>query len=410
MKKKWMLASSILLLVLGACSNEQVAPVADFSQQWSELTEAAQGTTVNLYMWGGSDSINSYFDEWVTPRLEEQYDISLNRVPVNDTQEILTQLLDEKTAGKESGSIDIMWINGENFRNAKDNDLLNQPFADKLPNVAELVDQQAPQIAEDFGIPVDNLQAPWGTAQFVMTYNSEDVINVPTSFEQLAQWVQDNPGQFTYPALPDFTGGAFVRHALEEIVGTDQFTSDEPLERDEFDTIMEPVWEYLNAIEPYLWRAGDTYPESLARLDQLYTNGEVAYTMAYDPIKAAAEVQNGRFPDSTRTFIFDGGTLSNTHYLAIPFNAENPLGAAVVINELLSVEAQAAKLDPANWGDLPVLDFSKLSDEQQQVFTAIDLGEASLSIEELESKRIAEIPSIYVEWIEEGWLENVAQN
>ena len=405
-----MLTISALVLALGACSQEQVATEADFSQDWNELATEAEGTTVNLYMWGGSDSINSYFDEWVTPRLKEQYDISLNRVPVNDTQEILTQLLDEKTAGKEAGSIDIMWINGENFRNAKDNDLLNQPFADKLPNVAELVDQQAPQIAEDFGIPVDNLQAPWGTAQFVMTYNSDDVTDVPTSLEQLAQWVEENPGQFTYPALPDFTGGAFVRHALEEIVGTEQFTLDDPLERDEFDTIMQPVWEYLNAIEPNLWRAGDTYPESLARLDQLYTNGEVAYTMAYDPIKATAEVQNGRFPESTRTFIFDGGTLSNTHYLAIPFNAENPEGAAVVINELLSIEAQAAKLDPANWGDLPVIDFSKLSDEQQQVFTDIDLGQASLSIEELESKRLAEIPSIYVEWIEEGWLENVAQN
>ena len=129
-----MLTISALVLALGACSQEQVATEADFSQDWNELATEAEGTTVNLYMWGGSESINSYFDEWVTPRLEEQYDISLNRVPVNDTQEILTQLLDEKTAGNESGSIDIMWINGENFKNAKDNELLNQPFADKLTN------------------------------------------------------------------------------------------------------------------------------------------------------------------------------------------------------------------------------------------------------------------------------------
>jgi len=410
MKRRILASTSLVILVLAGCADQETREQVDFSQDWSEIQAQAEDTTVNLYMWGGSESINSYFDEWVTPRVEEQYAITVNRVPVNDTQEILTQLLDEKTAGKTTGSIDVMWINGENFKNAKENELLGQAFADKLPNVQAFVDQQAPQIAQDFGIPVDNLQAPWGTAQFVMTYNEADVEAYPMTIEELGQWVQQNPGQFTYPALPDFTGSAFVRQVLEEVVGSEAFMSEEPLDQGAVDELMQPVWDYLNDLEPHLWRQGETYPESLARLDQLYANGEVVMTMAYDPIKAAAEVQNARFPETTRTFVFDRGTLSNTHYLAIPFNAPNVEGAAVVINELLSLEAQAAKLDPANWGDLPVIDFSRLSEQQQNLFTAIDLGDSSLSIEELESKRLAEIPSIYVEWIEEGWVENVAQN
>lgn len=406
--KKLFMFGILGTLFMGGCTEQTVQQEVDFNQKWSTFEEQAKGTEVNLYMWGGSDSINQYFDEWVIPRVEETYDITLNRVPVTDTKEILTQVLDEKTAGKNEGSIDIMWINGENFKTAKDNDLLGKPFSDKLPNVQNLIDLEVPQIASDFGIPVENLQAPWGTAQFVMTYD-EARSDYPTSLAELEEYVQQNPGKFTYPALPDFTGSAFVRHVLYQEVGSEAFFEEPLMEREEVEELLEPVWSYLNDLEPYLWRQGETYPESLARLDQLFANGEVDFTMAYDPIKAAAEVQNGRFPESTRNFIWEEGTLSNTHYLAIPYNSPNPQGALVVINELLSAEAQAAKMDPANWGDLPVVELAKLSEEEQELFTAIDLGEATVPISEMEQNRLPEIPSIYLEWIEESWLEHVAQ-
>lgn len=409
MKKTIWTTMGLSMVLLSACSEEESSNQMDLEQDWTTIEEQAAGDTVNVYMWGGSDSINRYFDEWVTPLLQQDYDIELNRVPVSDTQEILTQLLDEKAAGKNEGSMDVLWINGENFKNAKENELLWQSFADVLPNVEAYVNQQAPQIAYDFGIPVDGLQAPWGTAQFVMVYDEERVNEIPTSVQSLAEWVEQNPGKFTYPAPPEFTGSAFVRQAMHEIVGSEPFLS-EDLTREEVDDMLQPLWTYLNGIEPYLWRNGETYPESLARLDQLYTAGEVSLTMAYDPIKASAEIQNGRFPETTKTFVFDGGTLSNTHYLAIPFNTTNPEAALVAINALLSPEAQAAKLDPANWGDLPAIDLTTLDESQTALFTSLDLGSAALSLEELEANRIPEIPAKYVEWIEEGWQTNVAEN
>ncbi len=50
-----------------------------------------------------------------------------------------------------------------------------------------------------------------------------------------------------------------------------------------------------------------------------------------------------------------------------------------------------------------------MSPEQQEKLELIDRGEASLSSEELQSKSIPEIPAVYVDWIEEGWMENVAK-
>ena len=49
------------------------------------------------------------------------------------------------------------------------------------------------------------------------------------------------------------------------------------------------------------------------------------------------------------------GALTNSHFLAIPFNASARAGAKVVANFLLSPTAQARKAVPAFWGDPSVL-------------------------------------------------------
>jgi putative spermidine/putrescine transport system substrate-binding protein len=167
--------------------------------------------------------------------------------------------------------------------------------------------------------------------------------------------------------------------------------------------------DFLNEIKPNLWRKGETYPESLAKLDQLYANGEVWMTMGYDPARATNEIKKGTFPPSTRTFVLDQGTLSNTHYLSIPFNSPNPAGAMVAINYLLSPEAQIAKYDPTYWGEDMSLNPNKLSSEDLQKLKKIDRGVATLPAEELARHRVPEIPAAKVERIEKGWKEHVAK-
>ena len=414
MKSYSILAPMALALTLAACSSETGNGGASESEDlltsdWQEVVDAADGQEVNMYMWGGSENINRYLDEWVAPRLKEDYDVDLNRVPMNDSQDIINQLLDEKTAGKTSGSMDIIWINGENFKAAKDNELLWGDFTGQLPNFLEYVDQDAPEIAKDFGEPVEGLEAPWGKAQFVFVHDQDKSENPPRSMDELAEWVQENPGQFTYPALPDFTGSAFVRHVLYETTGGFEQYQRPASEIDDLEERLEPMWQYLNRIEPYLWREGETYPESLAKQNQLFASGEIGMTMSYDPALAASEVLNGRFPESTRTFVLDGGTLSNTHFLSIPFNSSDKAGALVAINEMMSPAAQTAKLSPENWGDLTALDLDKLSPEQQQAMNEVDMGTATLSLEELANHRLPELSADWIEIIEKGWMENVAQ-
>lgn len=396
MKKKVLygiLSILILSLFLSACSHK----------------ENKELKTVTIYMWGGSDSINEYMDKWVAPKLKDEQNIILKRVPINTPKDVINKLIAEKQSSKSQGSADIIWMNGENFKLAKESKVLSESFTDKLSNFKKYIDSNSNDIKYDFGEETKGMEAPFGKVQFVYIYNSEKVKNPPKSFEELKEWVKKNPGKFTYPAATDFTGSAFIRQGFYETCGGYEKYL-EPIDAKELVEDSKPLWQYLNEIKPYLWEHGKTYPESLSKLDQLYSSGEVWMTMGYDEARASSEIKKGTFPSSTKTMVFNSGTLANTHFLTIPFNSPNKAGAETVINFLLSPEAQIAKFDTKNWGDGLAIDFSKLSEAEKNKVKAIDRGAATLPEAELESHRVPEIKASYVDFLEKGWRENVSKN
>ena len=404
---------AILTLSVGliGCSTEKTTEDKSTQKEamtFEQIAEDSKGKTVNIHMWGGDKLVNNYIDNFVSPKAKEQLDITVNRVPVNDPRDSINKLLTEKQAGKDKGSVDILWMNGENFKISKDNKLLHEPFADQLPNYNQFVNKNATDIKYDFGEDTEGLEVPWGKSQFVMVYDSDKIQNPPKDMKQLKSWISEHPGRFTYPAPPDFTGSAFVRHAF--YYQTESY--DKYLEGGKIDSLREdtePVWAYLNDIKKDLWRNGETYPESSIKLDQLYSSGEVDMTMSYNPIHALNKIKDGQFKDTTKTFIFEQGTISNTHYLTIPFNSQNDGAAMTLINYMISPEAQIAKYDPKYWGDGIALDLEKLDKLDKENIDKIDLGDSVLPLETIADKRIPEILAQYVEKIEEYWTENVAK-
>lgn len=375
---------------------------------WEEIVAEARGQELYFYMWGGDDSINNFVQGWVAPQLEERYSISLEMVPVSDASVFVNKVLGEKQAGRmENGSVDAMWINGENFRTMREAELLFGPFAAKLPN-SEYVDRDSPTIANDFGYPVEGYESPWGSAQFVMVYDSAEVPEPPRTIEELLTWIRNNPGRFTYPSPPDFTGSAFVRHLFyyaaggySELLG--------PFDQEKYDEVAPELWSLLNEIEPYLWREGETYPENHSAVQRLYANGAVHFAMDYNPAGAANRVAEGRYPESTRTYVFDGGTIGNTHYIGISFNSPHKAAGMVLANFLLSPAAQYRKMRPEVWGDLTVLDVSRLPADWQERFGNLPQPESVLPIQTLAEHRIPELQAPWLQAIEEGWQANVLQ-
>ncbi|MGV2622603.1 UNVERIFIED_CONTAM: ABC transporter substrate-binding protein [Halobacillus marinus] len=396
------------LVFLSACSQEPNS--TDWSDQsWQAIESASENTTVRLHMWGGDESINQYIDEWAAPRMKEQFGVTLERVPM-DTPEILQKLQTEKQAGKQDGSIDLIWLNGENFKNAKENKLLSGTITDGLPNFQKYYDTDSPAFQKDFGTEVDGMEAPWGKVQFVFFYDSAKIENPPETFEELQTWIHENPGKFTYPRAEDFSGNAFLRHILYAKADKPSDIYDQPLDEETIQPTADQTWDYLKDIEEDLWRSGEHYPNDLTELDRLYSEGEVWMTMGYNEARAESLIEDGVFPETTKSFVMKPGSIGNTHFLSVPFNSPNKPGALTTINFLLSPEAQLAKLQPDSWGDNTPISLDLLPEEQKQQFEAVDRGDSVLPVEKLEESFLPESAASYVEWMTEEWFNEIVQD
>jgi putative spermidine/putrescine transport system substrate-binding protein len=379
-------------------------PVDDLATiPFAEIAERARGTEVRFYMWGGSDTVNGWVDGFVAEEMERRYGVEVVRVPM-DAAVFVNKLITEKQAGRDRGTIDLLWINGENFRNAREADVLYGPFLELLPSFAAYVD---PTTAEsDAGFPVDGYEAPWGKAQFNFVVDTARAPDYPTSFAELREWVRANPGRFTYPQPPDFTGSAFIRQAFLALTGGyEQYTGG--FNEDLFAARAPLLWEYLNDIQPYLWQEGRSYPRDLAALDTLFERGEIDIAMSFTQTNAATRIANGRYPASVTSFLMTDGALANTHFVAIPFNAPNTAGSLVLANFLLSPDAQYSKNRLENWGDFTVLAMDRLPPEERRRFEALDLGAATVPLSEFDRYSVPEIPGAYWEALERGWETEV---
>ena len=397
-----LLLSLIMVLPLIGCGqkNEEIDLT---NASWEEIVEAAKGTTVTFYGWGGDENRNNWLNTTVAEYLKQEYDITLEVVGMN-IDDILAKLSGEKQAGAKTGSIDMIWINGENFYSAKENGLLWGPFTQKLPNMETYINLEDPETLNDFCMPIEGYEAPYAKAQLVMYADTAVTPELPASADELMAFCQKYPGKVTYPALPDFTGSAFVRNIIYEICGWEQFQTMEA----DYDTVkadVEPAMEYLRQLNPYLWNEGKTFPDSSTTVDAMFADGELVMNMSYSPFTVATGIAQGIYTETTQTFVFENGTIGNTNYMAIAYNSPNKAGAMVAINAILSGEIQLTQY--AQLRELPVVDTAKLSSEELTAFYAVNLGKGILSQAELLSHRLPEMPAKLVPIIEQIWLNEV---
>lgn len=391
-----------LMLLLVSCTPESDTTVETGATDWESTLEEARGTTVSFYGWGGDERRNSWLSGEVADHLKDHYDITLEPVGMA-IEDILSKLSGEKAAGSEQGSIDIIWINGENFYSAKDNGLLYGPFTGELPNMDNYIDQEDPETTHDFGEPIEGYEAPYAKAQLVF-YHDTETSQPFRSAEELLERAKENPGRYTYPALPDFTGSAFVRNIIYDLVGWEQF-QDMEADVETVKKAIEPALVYLRELNPYLRLEGTSFPDSSTTLDQLFSDGEVLMSMSYSPFGVSQGIEEGIYTPTTQTFLLDKGTIGNTNYMAITYNAPHKAGAKAVINAMISAELQLSQHERLR--ELPVVDPSKLSSDESAAFNEVALGEGVLSADTLLDKRLPEMPARLVPIIEEIWLQEV---
>ena len=383
------------------------------ADEFDTLADRARGQTVYFNAWGGSPTVNGYI-AWAGDQVKARYGITLVHVKLTDTADAVARILAEKTAGKTAGgSVDLVWVNGENFASLKRQNLLrDDEWAFSLPSFSFTDPAALPGLISDFATPTDGLESPWGRAQLVFGYDTAYVPRPPRSATALADWLKQdgNQGRFTFPLPPDFTGTSFLKQVLLE-VSPDRsvFDAPAPSYKAETDAALAPLWAWLDDVLPYLWREGRHYPANYTDMVRMLGDGEVAIAMAFNPAKFSNDISSGTLPDTVRTYIHEGGTLANVHFVAIPFNANASEGARVVADFLLSPAAQLRKANPDIWGDPTVLSMAKLSAADAAAFAALPRGIATLSDAEL-SASLAEPHPSWVAVLERGWAARYAAN
>lgn len=366
---------------------------------WATLETQARGQKIFFNAWGGSERTNAYL-QWAALEANQRFGILVEHVKLTDTSEAVKRVRNEKAAGKiTGGSVDIVWINGENFLTMKREALLFGPFVESLPNFQKVDVIGKPTTRTDFSEPVEGLEAPWGMAQFTFFADRKRVPKPPRNMAELVTFARANPGRVTYPRPPDFTGTTFLKQALLELTA-DRAALYRPVTPEAFTRIAAPLWPYLDSLHPHLWRVGKQFPQTPSAVRQMMADGELLMALTFNPNEAANEIAAKRLADSVYSWQMTGGSVGNTHFLAIPFNSGAARAAQVFINFMMSPEAQARKADIAVWGDPTVLAMNKLSAAERQRFGS----EAVAGLVEQPAPVLLEPHGSWVEPLERGWL------
>ena len=365
------------------------------AESWQNTLNEAKGQTVYWNAWGGSDNINAYID-WVKDSVKSEYQVDLKHVKLADTADAVSRVLAEKAAGNDNkGSIDLIWINGENFRTLKQNNLLYGPFSQGLPNYQYIDESSKKSLTLDFGTPVEGMESPWGAAQVIFMYDTENLNIPPKSMQQLLNYAIENPGRVSYPEPPQFLGTTFLKQALIETTHYPDALS-KPVTDVDFEQVTKSLWAFLDKLHPNAWRAASSFPSSSEQMMRLLDDQEIDLALSFDVSAASVQIDQGNLSDTVRSYVFDKGTIGNTHFVAIPFNSSATAAAKVVANFLLSPEAQIKKQNPTTWGDLSVLSYQKLSASDKDKFDNFPRGIATLTLEELGES----LPEPHVSWVE----------
>ena len=352
--------------------NAEVLSTPSPSQNNVSNVDTTVSPTVRFHAWGGSAQVNGYI-RWLAKQLAQKHNIALQHVKLADTSDAVARVLAEKAAGNSSeGSVDLIWINGENFATMKKHGLLAPNWVDELPSFALTSPHENPAMTTDFGEPTLGMEAPWGKASMVFyirqTHFQQAALAPPTNLEEILAFTQQSPGRFTYPTPSDYLGISFLKYALLQLNPQHRDLFYQPVTEQALSKTLPSLWAYLDALHPNMWRKGKMMVRQASELQRLMGSGELSMAFSFTAAEIPSAVERFDLPTDIRTYAMKDGSLANVHFIGLTFNSPNKQAAKDVVNFMLSPQAQAEKQKLTVWGDDTVLDMRRLNEAQKRMF------------------------------------------
>lgn len=390
-----------------SASASALAGADDFDpNDWDSVLEAAKGQTVNYHQSGSSTVMNEWLNTTVKEAIEK-YGITWNYVPATGTVDVVNLVSSEMAAGKtEDGSVDFMWINGENFFSLKDHGYLYGSYLDYLPNL-KYCDPDNPNLTVDCGVAIEGMESPFQATYDVFWADTANIpeSDFPTTLAELKELIIAHPGRFTYAEPGNSNGTYFMGTVIAGLCGKETWNriNKEAIPHDELKELIEPALQWLRDINPYLWNNGATHPANGSEVIQLMGDGEL--DLEFSSTMPKSYIDAGTIPSTVKPFFVKDAVISDFWYLTIPANAAHKAAALVACNEIMEPYIQMTQFEKV--GYYPFSPYELMTPEAQKMYDAIDWDAGLIPPDEMNPYIVPQANGQNNDTIEDLWHEEV---
>lgn len=327
-------ASALLVGTLAGCGGSKDASTGESGGE--------AGTVKDVQVWAtGSDNVRQTFEKLVddfnaNSEYAGTYEAKLNFILSGTGGGTLAdQLVAAYKAGQTDTEFDVVDLGDDDLTkilSLTDENILDELDMSKIPNAEGVT---AEPVAAKGKIQ------PYRGTTVILAYNSETVPEdeVPTTMDELVEWIKAHPGRFAYNTPG--TGGAgdsFVRTSIYNFIDDDSaLMSSDPKWMEQWDE----GFAFLKELHPYMYKSGDSivYPNKNQGALDLLTQGEIDMCPNWADM-VLSQRKAGTVPEKIKITTIEPSFTGSVQGIAVPSYSGNKEGGFAFINYLLSPEAQ----------------------------------------------------------------------
>lgn len=296
---------------------------------------AAQSQTLNVAT-AGSENMVEYVTDYLGPMFEKMHPgVTVNAVGTGPgdagSQKIFEKLDAQAKAGNDEWDVDVAVVHQKMAGDMVEDGLLAAYRGDI--KTGNLVTRDTAENA--LGVDVGGYVMPMFHSQTALAYNPDLIPNPPTSYDELRQFVQDNPGVFGYNGIKNgMSGVAFVTGWIYAYGG-----NPDALMKGPYDESAEKGWDKAFADLKAFNEHVSFTPGNAGTLDML-NRGEIAMGPVWVDMFYSWQA-DGRLNPSLKLALIAPGMPGQPMYYVVPEKAAHADLAKAFIELATSPEVQA---------------------------------------------------------------------
>ena len=352
-----LLATAVILSLLAAACVVPTPPPAvvetvvvekEVVKEVEKIVEVpAEGEVELVYMTAGDVNMLALAQNLLAAEFKEEVNPNVNLRTIHTgpgeagSRLIFEKLSADKEAGKEAGDVDVAMVHQIFMTWAmEEGDLLLQ----YAPDLETFQYVTAGDAKNALGADVDGFVMPMFHSQTALAYNPEVVTDPPTSYEELVEWVKENPGRFGYNGIKGgMSGVSFTVGWIYWKTGNYDKYAMGPYDEAEIET-WQPALEDMKEFNEYVtFTAGN-----VGTLDALNRGeidmGPVWVDMFY------TWIGQGLLDPNLKLVVPEPGMPGQPMYFVVPANAPHPDQAKEFVEYVTSPQVQGEVIiDQYNW-------------------------------------------------------------